>query len=117
MLMTQGDNKHYVMIKYFNTFIQNQTKSHHTKHFCMYCLQCFTSQYVINRHKDNFIVIKGEQAIKMPKTVKPLNFKIIINNCKHCLLYTLISRQITEKLLGCKPNKSGSYTEAYQKAQ
>ena len=30
----------------------------------MHCLQCFSSERVLNDHKDNCIQLNGEQAIK-----------------------------------------------------
>ena len=44
----------------------NQTKHKERKYFCRYCLQCFSSEKVLTNHKENFIVINGKQAIKMP---------------------------------------------------
>ena len=48
----------------------NKTKHEHRKHFCMYCLQCFSSEKVLNNHKDNCIVVNGTQAVKMPEKGK-----------------------------------------------
>ena len=47
LLITEGENKHYVLIKDFNKFMLNQTKHEHRKHFCMYCLQCFSSEPIL----------------------------------------------------------------------
>lgn len=44
LLIKQSDKEHYVLIKDFNRFMRNQTKHNERKHFCMYCLQCFTSE-------------------------------------------------------------------------
>ena len=44
LLITENDNKHYVLIKDFNRFMFNQTKHEHREHFCMHCLQCFSSE-------------------------------------------------------------------------
>ena len=44
LLITKGENKHYVLIKDFNKFMYKQTKHKERKHFCMYCLQCFSSE-------------------------------------------------------------------------
>jgi len=33
----------------------------------MYCLQCFSSENVLNNHKTNYVSINGAQAIKMPE--------------------------------------------------
>ena len=67
LLITKDKNKHYVLIKDFNKFMFKQTKHEHRKHFCMYCLQCFSSERVLNNHKDNCIQLNGTQAIKMPE--------------------------------------------------
>ena len=45
------NNTHYVLIKDFNKFMYNQTKHKHKKYFCMHCLQCFSSEDVINKRK------------------------------------------------------------------
>ena len=66
LLVTENENMHYVLIKDFNKFMYNQTKHEHRKHFCMHCLQCFTSDRVLNKHRENCIEINGTQAIKMP---------------------------------------------------
>ena len=55
LLITEGENKHCVLIKDFNKFMFNQTKHEHRKHFCMYCLQCFIREDVLTEHKNNCI--------------------------------------------------------------
>ena len=67
LLITKDENKHYVLIKDFNKFMYQQTKHKERKHFCMHCLQCFSSERVLNNHKENCIIINGKQAINMPK--------------------------------------------------
>ena len=66
LLITEDENKHYVLIKDFNRFMFNQTKYEVKKHFCMHCLQCFSSERVLSTHKDNCIQLNGTQAVKMP---------------------------------------------------
>ena len=66
LLITKDENKHYVLIKDFNKFMYNQTKHKERKNFCMHCLQCFSSERVLNDHKDNCIQVNGTQAVKMP---------------------------------------------------
>ena len=51
LLITEGENKHYVLIKDFNKLMFRQTKHEHRKHFCMYCLQCFSREDVLTEHK------------------------------------------------------------------
>ena len=116
LLITKDEKKHYVMIKNFNKFMYNQTKHHDRKHFCMHCLQCFSSERVLNDHKDNCIQVNGTQAIKMPD--KDNNILKFNNFHKQQAVQFVIYADfeaITEKISGCKPNNDKSYTEAYQK--
>ena len=68
-LITKDEKKHYVLIKDFNTFMYNQSKHKERKHFCMYCLHCFSSERVLANHVNNCLTINGAQAINMPKQV------------------------------------------------
>ena len=46
LLITKNEKKHYVLIKDFNAFMYNQSKHREKKHFCMFCLQCFSSESI-----------------------------------------------------------------------
>ena len=61
-LMTDGENKHYLPIKDFNMFMYHKTKHRQRKHFCMYCLQRFSSEEILSRHKTDCIVINEKQT-------------------------------------------------------
>ena len=116
LLITKDENKHYVLIKDFNKFMYQQTKHKERKHFCMHCLQCFSSERVLNNHKENCIIINGKQAINMPK--KGENILKYTNHHKQQAVPFVIYADfeaITEKVQGCQPNNDKSYTEAYQK--
>ena len=67
LLITEDEKKHYVLIKDFNAFMYNQTKHKKKKHFCTYCLQCFSSERILANHVNNCLTINGAQAINMPK--------------------------------------------------
>ena len=116
LLITKDDNKHYVLIKDFNRFMFNQTKHEHRKHFCMFCLQCFSSEEVLNNHKENCIQINGQQAIKMPDKNKNI-LKFNNFNKQQPVPFVIYAdfEAITEKISGCKQNNNKSYTEEYQK--
>ena len=70
LLITKDEKKHYVLIKDFNAFMYNQLKHKERKHFCMYCLQCFSSERVLVKHANNCLTIDGAQAINMPRQVE-----------------------------------------------
>ena len=116
LLITEDKNKHYVLIEDFNRFMYNQTKHKESKHFCMHCLQCFSSERVLDDHKDNCITVNGTQAVKMPdknnNTLKYNNF-----HKQQPVPFVIYAdfEAITEKISGCQPNNNKSYTEAYQK--
>ena len=67
LLITKDEKTHYVFIKDFNAFMYNQSKHKERKHFCMYCLQCFSSERILANHVNNCLTISGAQAINMPK--------------------------------------------------
>ena len=116
LLISENDNKHYVLIKDFNKFMYNQTKHKESKHFCMHCLQCFSSEKVLNNHKDNCIQVNGTQAVKMPdKDNNILKFNNFHKQQPVPFVIYADFEAITEKISGCQPNNNKSYTEAYQK--
>ena len=109
LLITEDENKHYVLIKDFNSFVYKQTKHKEKKHFCMHCLQCFSSERVLNNHKDNCIQVNGTQAIKMPD-----NNILKFNNFhkRQPLPFVIYAdfEAIIEKISRCQPNNNKSYT-------
>ena len=116
LLITENDNKHCELIKDFNGFMFNQTKHEHRKHFCMYCLQCFSSETVLNNHKNNCIQVNGTQAVKMPhKDNNVLKFSNFRKQQPVPFVIYADFKAIIEKISTCSPKDDKSYTEAYQK--
>ena len=115
LLVTENENKHYVLMKDFNRFMFNQTKHEHRKHFCMHCLQCFSSDRVLSNHKDICIQVNGTQAIKMPnKDNNILKFNNFHKMQPVPFVIYADFEAITEKIHGCQQKGNKSYTEAYQ---
>ena len=56
---------HYMGIKDFNRFMFNKTKFKGKKYFCRNCLQCFSSEKVLNEHKEDCLVINGKKNVKL----------------------------------------------------
>ena len=116
LLVTENENKHYVLIKDFNRFMFNQTKHENRKHFCMHCLQCFSSERVLKNHKNICIQVNGAQAIKMPdKDNNILKFNNFNKQQPVPFVIYADFEAITEKIHGCQQDGNKSYTEAYQK--
>jgi len=116
LLITKNDNKHYVLIKDFNRFMFNKTKHKARKHFCMHCLQGFSSEEVLSPHKNNCIRLNGTQAVKMPnKDNNILKFNNFHKQQPVPFVIYADFEAITEKISGCQPDNDKSYKEAYQK--
>ena len=122
LLITKDEKKHYVLIKDFNTFMYNQSKHKERRHFCMYCLQCLSSERVLANHVNNFLTINGAQAINMPKQGENI---LKFNNFHKQLPVPFIIyadfEAITKKVQGCEQSEEMKneknkrpYTEAYQ---
>ena len=118
LLITEFKNKQHVLIKNFNNLMYNKTKHKCNKHFCMHCLQCFSSEDVLNNNKPNFIVINGKQTIKLPdkdnNILKFQNFHKQMPVPK-IVIYADFEGLLQKKIQGCSPNNAESYTESYQK--
>ena len=123
LLITEGENKYYVLIKDFNAFMYNQTKHKEKRHFCMYCLQCFSSsERILANHVNNCLTVNGAQAINMPKQDENI---LKFNNFHKQLPVPFVIyadfEAITKKLQGCEQSEEmeneknkRSYMEAYQ---
>ena len=111
LLISNGEDSHYVFIKNFNRLMHSEvkTKNHHKKHFCMACLQNFTTKEILNSHIERCLSINGAQAAIYEKgkiefknydKLIPIPFKIYADS--ECSLKRI------------SINKGG-YTKLYQK--
>ena len=115
LLLTKTAVRHYILIKDFNTFMHNITKHSGKKNFCMFCLQHFSSERILNNHKENCIIINGIQGITMPnKDENILKFKGFYKQLPVPFVIYADFEAITEKIDSCQRNDNKSYTEAYQ---
>ena len=53
---------HYVFIKDFNSLMYQKSKHRNKKHFCMHCLQNFTTEEMLSNHKKLCLSINGTQS-------------------------------------------------------
>ena len=59
LLLINGDQSHYVYIKDFDRFMFHKTKNKNKKWFCKSCLQCFSYENVLIKHKEDCLSISG----------------------------------------------------------
>ena len=115
LLMIHEENRsHYVYIKDFNRLMFSKTKNKNKKHFCMRCLQCFSSEKILVKHKENCLIINGKQRVKLSEEIikfsnyfkqLPVPFKIYADF--ECILTEI---GVSEKII----DKNISYTKKYQ---
>ena len=65
LLLIDDDKSHYVYNKDFNRFMFHKAKNKNKKWFCKSCLQCFSSEIVLRKHKENCLSINGKQPVKL----------------------------------------------------
>ena len=113
LLIFDKNKSHYVSIKDFNRLMFHKTENKNKKYFCGCCLQCFSSEKVLIKHRENCSIINGKQNVKLGKDSisfkncskqLPPPFKIYANF--ECILCPPLSKKSCDK--------SNSYTEKYQ---
>ena len=69
LLLIDDDKSHYAYIKDFNTFMFHKTKNKNKKWFCKGCLQCFSCEGVLIKHKEDCLSINGKQSVNLEKRI------------------------------------------------
>ena len=69
LLLIDDDKSHYVYIKDFDRFMFHKTKNKNKKWFCRSCLQCFSWESVLIKHREDCLSINGKQLVKLEKGI------------------------------------------------
>ena len=64
LLLNDNDDK-----SHFDRFMFHKTKNKNKKWFCRSCLQCFSSENVLIKHKENCLSINGKQSVKLEEGI------------------------------------------------
>ena len=67
LLIIDDDKSYYVYIKDFDRFMFHKTKNKNKKYFFKSCLQCFSSENVLTKHKEVCLGINGSQSVRLEK--------------------------------------------------
>ena len=111
LLITEKDKSHYVFIKDFNRLMFSRTKHKDKKHYCMSCLQNFTTEEILSNHKKQCLLINGCQAVNYESgTIKFTNY-----NKQIPILFKIYAD--TECFLKRTKIKEGEHTIKYQEYQ
>ena len=110
IIRNEEGKSHHVLIKDFNSLMYStvKTKNHHKKFFCMKCLDCFTEQRILDKHKETCIVINKTENIAYESGT--IEFEHYQN-----LIPTPFRIYADIECIPKKINKTvGSYTSLYQ---
>ena len=113
LLESKGTNQG--LIKDFNRMMYNKTKHKERKHFCMHCLQCYSTEEIVTKHKSNCMVMNGEQALRTPQESSMVQFQNYHKQTPVPFVLYADFEAMTEKVSGCQPDGAKSYTDKYQK--
>ena len=69
LLLIDDDKSHYMYIKDLDRFMFHKTKNKNKIWFCRSCLQCFSSERVLIKHKENCLTINGKLLVKLEKEI------------------------------------------------
>ena len=69
LLSIDDDKSHYVYIKDFDRYMFRKTKNKNKKWFCRSCLQRFSSENVLIKHKENCLSINDKQSVRLEKGI------------------------------------------------
>ena len=69
LLLIDNEKSHYVYIKDFNRFMFHRTKNKDKKWFCKSCLQCFSSDNILIKHKEICLSINCKQSVKLEEGI------------------------------------------------
>ena len=105
LLLNDDDKSHYMYIKDFDRFMFHKTKNKSKKWSCKSCLQCFSSENVLIKHKEDCY---GKQSVKLEKVTIGLE-----NYFKQIPVPFKIYADF-ECNLRCVESYEGSYTKKYK---
>ena len=69
LLLNDDDKSHYVYIKNFDRFMFHKTRNKKKKWFCKSCLQCFSSENKLAKHKEDCLNINSKQSVKLEEGI------------------------------------------------
>ena len=69
LLLIDDDESHYVCIKDFKRFMFHKAKNKNKKWFYRCCLQCFSRESVLIKHKEDCLCINGKQSVKLEERI------------------------------------------------
>ena len=115
LLISQGEKRHYCLIRSFSRLLNYRTKHKTVTHYCYNCLHGFIRQDLLDEHKELCYKQKA-QTTKFPEKPedKEVKFKSVKKQLPVPFIIYADFESFTEKIDTCQPDPSKSSTTNYQ---
>ena len=115
LLIKDGDNSHYCLVKNISALLSSQINKHKGScHFCLNCFNGFNTPESLNNHKE-YCYNNECVKINMPPTGSFLEFKNFVHSEKAPFAIYADFESLIKPLDVCDPDPEKSYTKKYQK--
>ena len=115
LLIKDGDNSHYCLVKNISALLSSQINNHKgTRNICLNCFNGFNTQDSLNKHKE-YCYNNECVKINMPPTGSFLEFKNFVHSEKAPFAIYADFESLIKPLNVCDPDPEKSYTKKYQK--
>ena len=115
LLIKDGDNSHYCLVKNESALLSSQVNSHgHKLYFCLNCLNGFDTPEKLEQHKE-YCEEEDSVKINMPKPDTYIKFKNYLYSERAPFAIYADFESLLKPLDTCKPDPNNSYTHKYNK--
>ena len=117
MLVKQGENTHYCLVKRLSALLFDQSKNSNSKHFCERCLHGYWKRELLERHKPECKgLLKSPTRTEMPKEGEnKMAFQNFHKQMKAPYVVYADFECIVKKVHTCEPDNKKSFTVKTEK--
>ena len=115
LLLKDGENSHYCLVKNLSALLQSQINNHKgIRNICLNCFNGFNTPEALNKHKE---YCYNNECVKivMPQPNTYLRFKNFLHSEKAPFAIYADFESLIKPMHNCDPNPNKSYTKKYQK--
>ena len=115
LLIKDGDNSHYCLVKNLSALLSSQVNNHKSKlYFCLNCLNGFDTPEKLEKHKD-YCSEKESIKINMPEPNTFIKFKNFVHSERAPFAIYADFESLLKPIDTCNPDPNKSYTNKYNK--
>ena len=115
LLIKDGENSHYCLVKNISALLSSQINNHkHKRYFCLNCFNSFNCEESLIKHKE-YCYNNECVKISMPPQNAFLRFKNFRYSEKAPFAIYADFESLIKPIYNCDPDPNHSYTKKYQK--